>query len=176
MAYFVAGHILSMSPAKVYVNVHDRYCRRQQYMATFTANIVTGDSVCQRPRHIFSLATIYVNVHGKYFRWKQYMSTFTTQIFAGNNICQHSRHQYMSTFTAHIFAGNNICQRSRHIFSPAPMYAWFYGTDCRPSAHIVAGDDICRNSCVCLLGGKRRQTDKLTDGQTDRLTDRADFQ
>ena len=68
MAYFVAGHILSMSPAKVYVNVNDRYCRRRQCMSTSTANIITGDSVCQRPRHIFSLATIYVNVHGKYFR------------------------------------------------------------------------------------------------------------
>ena len=133
VTYFVAGHILSTSPATTDVNVHDRYCRRQQYMSTFTVHIFAGNNICQRSRHIFSPAT---------------------------NICQRSRHQYMSTFAAHIFAGNNIRQGSRHIFSPATMYAWFYGTDCRPSAHIVARDDICRNSCVvCVcwgVGGDRK--------------------
>ena len=52
----------------------------------------------------------------------------------------------MSTFTAHIVAR---C----HISSPATIYVDVHDTYCRPLSHIVAGDNICSNSCVCQQGG-----------------------
>ena len=55
------------------------------------------------------------------------------------------------------------------VLLPATKYARFYGTYCRPSSHIVAGDDICRNSCVCWWG-------RGGGGGADRQTDNADFQ
>ena len=59
-----------------------------------------------------------------------------------------------------------ICQHSRHILSPATTYAGVYDIYCRPSVHIVAGDDICRNSCLCLQGmgggGGGVETDRQT--------------
>ena len=39
------------------------------------------------------------------------------------------------------------------MLSPATVCAGFYSTYCRPSSHTVTGDDISRNSYVCLRGG-----------------------
>ena len=114
-------------------------------------------------RHIFSLGII---VTGDCI----IMSTFRAHIVACDNTCRVLRktlspidtycrqRQYMPGFTEHIVA-------HRHILSPATIHAGFYGTHCRPSTHIVACDDICRTTVVCVCregkegeGGKERET------------------
>ena len=122
------------------------------------AYIVIGNNICLCSWHILLLATIYVYVHGTFCCWQQYMSMFMAHFVAGNNICLCSWHILLLA-TIYVYVHGTFCCWQQYICQDCSTY-------CHPSAHIVTGDDICHNSCVCLVG--RGETDKQRERETDR--------